>query len=221
LVYPIAQGILVENPYDTLAPLGGWMGWSSPGAGDWNFSSDYPGSQSLQILSFYEEGRGGFYLTTLDSQNKSKGYMFFRIKDQNMDSIIISLLMIPDVFEYGNTINQTYPFRIGVFDGDWQDAAEIYRNWATNQWWTAKGLVDERKDIPNWWKQTELVFLIGSYDDKGNLHIPISKAKKAIAYISHMSETHFAVHWRGGFHIVRPSELTEMTKFAKLHNASF
>jgi hypothetical protein len=39
---------------------------------------------------------------------------------------------------------------IGPFQGDWFDAARIYRQWAITAPWCAKGLIHEREDYPQW-----------------------------------------------------------------------
>ena len=41
-----------------------------------------------------------------------------------------------------------FPVSIGVFKGNWVAAAKLYRTWATNQVWCAKGRKFERKDYP-------------------------------------------------------------------------
>lgn len=44
-----------------------------------------------------------------------------------------------------------FPLRIIPFEGDWYDAASIYREWVLpNALWTQQGKMIDRKDIPHW-----------------------------------------------------------------------
>lgn len=49
-----------------------------------------------------------------------------------------------------------YEVAIGAFDGDWFDAAKIYREWALGQFWTRLGPISEREDVAQWWKECSL-----------------------------------------------------------------
>lgn len=50
----------------------------------------------------------------------------------------------------GTDYIQDYPMLIGFFNGDWYDAAAIYRQWASRQYWLNKGKLYERRDVPEW-----------------------------------------------------------------------
>lgn len=52
----------------------------------------------------------------------------------------------------GNMLYETvFPITIKPFEGDWYDAANIYREWALpNADWTKKGRLAERTNIPQW-----------------------------------------------------------------------
>jgi len=49
-----------------------------------------------------------------------------------------------------------YSVVLGVFSGDWYDAAQIYKAWASKQWWT-KGNLTAGKDTPLWLKKSGVV----------------------------------------------------------------
>ena len=49
----------------------------------------------------------------------------------------------------------TYPVAVGIFHGDWYDAARLYRTWAIKQSWCAKGTIAQRDDVPDWFKQRD------------------------------------------------------------------
>lgn len=49
-----------------------------------------------------------------------------------------------------------YEVAVGSFNGDWFDAGKLYRRWALQQFWTRKGPLAEREDVPRWWKDCAL-----------------------------------------------------------------
>lgn len=49
-----------------------------------------------------------------------------------------------------------YPVVLGVFDGDWFEASQIYKEWAIHQFWAARGKMSETKDIPQWFKDMHM-----------------------------------------------------------------
>ena len=57
-----------------------------------------------------------------------------------------------------------YDIVTGVFHGDWYDAADLYKAWATKQWWCQKKLWD--RDIAAWMRTGFGVFQTSNY------HVP-------------------------------------------------
>ena len=58
-------------------------------------------------------------------------------------------------WRFGEDFEMEYDVTVGVFHGDWCDAAHIYKTWATKQRWCAVPLRD-RDDIPAWTKSMPL-----------------------------------------------------------------
>jgi len=65
----------------------------------------------------------------------------------------------------GQDFSPPYDTLFGVFHGDWYDAADIYKAWATQQWWCAKKLWD--RDIADWLRTG-----VGGVFQMSNYHIP-------------------------------------------------
>jgi hypothetical protein len=106
---------------------------------------NYPGKQSMQFMSYYDPN-GGVFLSTFDSEGNKKYFGF----ERNMDWGINGLdLVYKHVFpqSIGNDFSMDYDFVLTTFQGDWQDAADIYKGWARQQWWAEKTM-SERDDIP-------------------------------------------------------------------------
>jgi len=210
IAYPQGEGYLVEEPLVALADGIPWSGFSAYGGGDWRFSSDYPGPISLQLVSFYEEGRGGYMLTALDGGAAAKGFPLA----SGDGWFLLSVLHYPELYQVGNQLTPAYPIRIGVFDGDWQDAAVIYRDWALAQTWTRKGRLHERTDVPAWWKESALTVHLESYDDLGEEIVSTEDGRALVEFLAEQLGQAFTVRWRGGFQELRPEEIEEFTGLA-------
>ncbi len=49
-----------------------------------------------------------------------------------------------------------YPVLFGVYQGDWLEAARLYRSWALGQKWAAAGRLSGRRDVPDLVKNTAI-----------------------------------------------------------------
>lgn len=139
LVVPNNSGILIKNPAIYKIGLGG---------------VPYPsGFNNMQFIAYYTtKPSSGFIIMNLDQIGKhmkafpisydTAGWLWFRNEH------------IPPDFKPKYTL--PYPVVIEIFNGDWMDAAQIYKSWAVKQWWTSKGTVSERDDLPEWIKKVGL-----------------------------------------------------------------
>jgi len=55
----------------------------------------------------------------------------------------------PDMGKASLDFELPYPVVVGVFKGNWYDAARIYRAWALKQKWCSNGSLYSRKDVPD------------------------------------------------------------------------
>ncbi|MCL5103183.1 MAG: DUF6259 domain-containing protein [Armatimonadetes bacterium] len=96
---------------------------------------------------------------------------------------------------YGEQIKKfesSYPVAVGVFQGDWYDAARIYRKWAIRQPWCAKGTLAKRDDLPDWFKKLDFWEQCAGRDDEefeGRL-----KLGKTYGYPLGLWVTHWMIH---------------------------
>jgi hypothetical protein len=157
------EGYLFENPYpvrDRL-PLCCAEGPEGAQVGIGTVSGIYPGSLSMQMYTFYND-KAGLYLACHDSGMHPKIFAMGTYEDWKE----IPVFRIEHLFsEQEKTVQTRYDSVIGVFHGDWYDAADIYRVWAEKQWWCAKKLQD--RDIAQWMKTG-----IGGVFQMSNFHIP-------------------------------------------------
>jgi hypothetical protein len=106
----------------------------------------YPGPVSVQFQAYYDRAVG-LYMATHDGQGNIKHFGITRLAD-SLD------LSIEHNYDERPGLSFTLPYDtvLGVFHGDWQTAADIYKEWARKQYWTAKRTI-ERDDIPTWFKE--------------------------------------------------------------------
>ena len=109
----------------------------------------------LQYEAFYGS-RGGVYYCPEDPQWFEK-----RIRSQTHGQARTATLghtyfVVNSHGERVQSFAATYATALGLFQGDWYDAARRYRRWATNQPWCAKGTLAERDDLPQWVKELDL-----------------------------------------------------------------
>jgi len=133
-------GKLYQNPY-ARARKGSWV----PTAG-----SRYPNHYSMQFLALYDEA-GGFYSACEDTKMHVKVPILRKEgRDENLRVTWCWSHFRPA--SESQHFSTNYPIKLRAFKGDWQDAADIYREWAEEQYWCAKKSV-EREDYPEWFKQ--------------------------------------------------------------------
>ncbi|MEL9915134.1 MAG: DUF6259 domain-containing protein, partial [Thermoplasmatales archaeon] len=138
LVVPDNSGILIKNPAIHKISLGG---------------VPYPsGFNNMQFMAYYTtKPSSGFIIMYLDQTGKhvkasavsydTAGWLWFWNEH------------IPPDFKPRLKYTLPYPVAIEIYNGDWWDAAQIYKSWAVKQWWVYKGTISERDDLPEWIKK--------------------------------------------------------------------
>jgi hypothetical protein len=100
----------------------------------------YPGTQSVQMGTFLG-ALGSVMVWADDTLGHVKSFGF---KNSGSSSNIAIRHMMP---YDSHTWNPGYNCRISVCGNDWQDAADIYREWAREQYWS-ETLLRNRTDVP-------------------------------------------------------------------------
>lgn len=147
LVVPTYPGALIRNPA---------AAWSA----NQSLSIRYPGDMSAQFLAF-QDATAGLYLASQDS-----GANLRRLTVQRQTSgfgltqeYVASTGKVSDW-------ETPYPCVVGVTQGTWHETADLYKAWAVQQTWCSRTL-DQRSDIPDWWKAGPLVHVceVRTYKD--------------------------------------------------------
>jgi hypothetical protein len=137
LAYPQFLGRLVELP--EALPI----------------KTTYPSSSATMQFSAVIRGSKGLYLAAYDPGCFYKEFLYEVGMNYRMRNFPEEM-GLP-----GKDFTLPYKAVVGVFEGDWVDAAKIYREWATEQRWCSKGNLSERKDIPSWFKEISVWFVGG------------------------------------------------------------
>jgi hypothetical protein len=144
LVIPSWSGMLFKNPVRNLKE---GRGFSKP---------NYPsGFLNMQFVAYYSSNPpSGLYLADYDETGtyvKSFGLN----RPPGGVCVWLANTHVPS-FENQAKVALHYSVVLGVFSGDWYDAAQIYKAWASKQWW-AKGNLTTGKDTPLWLKKSGVV----------------------------------------------------------------
>jgi hypothetical protein len=143
LVHSQATGFLFRRPYQLLEiePLRRQGLRYSP------YPEGYNGS-TMQFMTYYAEGVGGFLMRTSDSEGGLKWFNFFKSPTGSLEC---SFMHQAPNLQPGASLVVPYPILFEpMHEGTWQEAAEQYKQWAITQPWTAQGTLAERDDRPTW-----------------------------------------------------------------------
>ena len=154
VVFPMVTGIrpvTVNAAHDrVLMPAN--LGWTKPSplvSGE-GLTGKYPIGITLQMSALLGEGRG-LYFCEEDIQANEKTLVWEPDGERKTLGFSISRNVLgwggdEPIREYvspGDAVT-------GPFQGDWFDAARIYRKWALLAPWCRKGPIDQRADYPQW-----------------------------------------------------------------------
>ena len=165
LAIPLGNGLAVQNPSHNkgLVAMRAYFGTNIGGAA-------YPcGLQTMQFATYYRDGRG-LLVATFDSDLNGKLFAYEPDPAQGCLGVVVSP-QLPNMGVAGHSYHQSYEAVLGVYQGDWYDACQIYRAWAVHQVWCAKGPLYQRTDVPEWFRKAP-VGLIAYAAPKSALTLP-------------------------------------------------
>ncbi|MGP4041095.1 DUF6259 domain-containing protein [Gracilibacillus sp. D59] len=136
LVHSFATGVKIQNPLEH-------FGEDSNGFRYMPYPEGFSGS-TMQFFSYYGRGKGGLYFATYDSESYSKWHSIYKNENDLLEASFIH--SCEDIGEKKG-IEVPYPAVVKLLNGlDWYESADIYKEWATNQYWCQKGPIAELSD---------------------------------------------------------------------------
>jgi len=138
LAHAYATGVLFRNPASILPSRGGLRFCPYP--------ESFSGA-SMQLMAYYHQNRSGLYLAAHDGQACQKWLNAYALHGR------LSLSHMHGFEHLGSPegIRQPYPFVVLLYDGaGWETAAEMYRQFALAQPWSAGGPLWQRESEGDW-----------------------------------------------------------------------
>lgn len=118
----------------------------------------YPSSSATMQFSTLIDGSKGLYLAAYDPNCFYKEFLY----EAEEEGVSYRTRNFPeDMGSPGRDFTLPYEAVLGIYEGDWVDAAKIYRGWATRQKWCSRGKLIDRDDIPSWFKEISVWFVGG------------------------------------------------------------
>jgi len=169
------EGYVFRDPFPVRdhLPLCSGEGPESPGVGFGRVGGRYPGGIAMQMVAVYNDD-AGLYVATHDSGQHVKDFAVGPLGGVSRLPVL-SVSHLPES-RPGHDVEVPYDTVLGVFHGDWYDAADIYKAWATEQWWCRRKLWE--RDIPDWMHSGFGVFQMSNY------HIPKLELNHSIAQVA-------------------------------------
>ena len=133
----------------------------------------YPGMQFAQFLAYHND-RAGVYLACEDTEGRVKHFGVF----DRGHRVRLRATHIGDWPSRG-TRRLEYDVVLGTFQGDWYDAAELYRAWSLQQKWATP--LGRRDDVPAWLLDSPVYVAIHPECDKATTK-PIVMPKEFLPY---------------------------------------
>lgn len=148
--FPIIPDVCDKVATKMAAPLGWGVEYDvKPGMG---YEATYPSmSAAMQFLAFYGTG-SALYVGTHDPKANHKVYSA-HADEKGLTYKCGNWPGLPE--KSGETYELPYEAVIGVVDGGYYEAAQVYRDWALTAPWSKAGKVSERP-IPQWLKDNDL-----------------------------------------------------------------
>jgi len=178
----------------TRMPPDSWVTWSFN-----QFSGEqdhYPGLQFAQFLAYYSD-RGGLYMACRDTQANVKRFRFLH----RAPGMRMGVAHIGDWPENGSR-ELEYDTVLRTFEGDWYDAADIYREWSEGQSWFKP--VYGREDVPAWLKDSPVYITLRPQGilDFGDVEpvdefVPLSKCLPILEDVSKKVDSPLSVIFMG------------------------
>ncbi|MBI4244308.1 MAG: hypothetical protein HY606_09490 [Planctomycetes bacterium] len=117
----------------------------------------------IQVSTYYV-GNKGLYLATHDPAGNKKKYRYYpeTVNDTQVFSYTFIHLPTENMGKPNTDYVMPYDTVIGIYKGDWYEAAKLYREWVTKEAvWCKKGPLHKRKDIAKWFLDSDMWMLRG------------------------------------------------------------
>jgi hypothetical protein len=197
LFWPAMEGVVIENAeFRDRA----WVKYSPIGYPNVGWQGYYPGPCHMQFMAYYGK-QGGMYLAAHDELCNIKGIEWYK----HDGGIKMAYRLFPGGIERGS-YTMSYDMVMGVFDGDWYDAADIYRGWVENSKLPLPPKLSNNENIPQWYEHSPVVvtYPVRGTRDLGDMspneYYPYTQALPHLEGLSEAFDSKvmaLLMHWEG------------------------
>ena len=156
LIYPVHDGVIISEPL----PMKKYrpIGFAKRGS---LYGNNYPGRAQMQFMAL-TRGNDGVYFAAHDPHGTTKA-----VEYENTDEYVRLSLQTFTGCSFGMDYAPDWDYVLGGFSGNWQSAAEIYRQWYENSYPLAG-----RAAYPEWMKKSPVILAYavrGQGSDRGEM----------------------------------------------------
>ena len=160
----------------------------------------YPAMVESQFLAYFNE-ESGLYYGAHDKEDSVKGIDFYELGA----GILLQMRHFTGV-DFGVRYEMDYPVVMESFEGDWQDAAQIYKKWFQKEKTAGFVQISKNQALPEWYEESPIVITYpvrGRHDGdemNPNKLFPYMNGLKHIERLGEVLNSKILVllmHWEG------------------------
>lgn len=197
LLWPAMEGVIVE---DASLRESSWLRYEGVEYRNRGWEGYYPGPCQTQCMACYGP-EGGLYLAAHDPLCNVKAIEFHR----HDGGIRLEYRLFAGGARRGR-YEMRYEMALGVFEGDWHDAASIYRDWLDSSSMLVPPPLAENQRLPAWMGDSPIVVMypVRGTHDVGDMtpneYFPYSAALPALERLAEALDSRLLallMHWEG------------------------
>ncbi|MBC8231792.1 hypothetical protein H8E77_19760, partial [bacterium] len=177
--------LVVSEDGELAVPMGWGTLYKNP-TRNGRYRGDYPNGWCTMQFAALCEGGEGLYLAAHDGKAFHKEFVFQPFPEESR--LLFEVIHYPEGMGVsGKNFESPYPIMIIPFEGNWVDAAKIYREWAReNSVWFPQEPLESSTRTPQWLKEITLWCQTGGD--------PKDVVPKVLRFADFF-QTPMAVHW--------------------------
>jgi hypothetical protein len=164
IFWPAQEGAVIENINVREGGIRKYRPIEYPNLLGW--IGIYPSSAQTQFMAYYSPD-GGFYMASHDDKFNAKGIEFHKAGENGIKLDYHLFTTGAGKGEY----KLPYDMVMGTFEGDWYDAADIYRKWVESSSIPYPPKIADNKDLPDWYFESPVVvtYPVRGHRDLGDM----------------------------------------------------
>jgi hypothetical protein len=198
LLWPGNEGVLVDRL--DIRDANKWIAYQEAEYPSRSIASIYPSAVPTQFMAYYNE-HAGLYMGAHDDQGHVKLIDYY-----GLDGDIRLQFRLYPASEGPGLYRMDYDMVLAVFEGDWHDAAAIYRSWYLSESSTRPTALASRLDLPEWYEDSPVVvtYPVRGTQDLDNMepndYFPYVQALPCLEQLANAFDSRvmaLLMHWEG------------------------